>query len=68
MITSIQPDRRSHPREWPVYEAKVIEALLDEDEDEREERMKQVLSSQPLVSILNRLPDFDFVTCNNSKK
>jgi hypothetical protein len=55
MTAFIQSDRRSLLLEQRKrYEAEVAEALLDEDAEEREERMRLVRDCHPmLVDILN---------------
>ncbi len=61
MTAYIQSDRRSLLLERrKLYEAEVAEALLNEDPEEREERLRLVRACQPmLVATLNRLAVFD---------
>ena len=61
MNAYIQSDRRSLLLEQrQLYEAEVAEALLNEDPEEREERLHLVRACQPmLVATLNTLAIYD---------
>jgi hypothetical protein len=61
MNAYIQSDRRSLLLERrKLYEAEVVEALLNEDPEEREERLHLVRACQPmLAATLNTLAIFD---------
>lgn len=60
MMAYIQSDRRNRLLERQLYEVEVADALLNEDAEEREARLRLVQACQPnLVTILNTLPDFD---------